>query len=194
MDLAPEPDYKFDNFYEGRSNIDALKALKAYPAWPIPVMLLIGPAASGKTHLGQAWLKANKDSIFIDDADKMAEGELFSQINKALNGEISGVLLTSRQPVNSWSVMLPDLRSRLANIPVVTMSEPDEDILEPITRKLFEDLGREVRSDLVTYICCHYERSVPAVARLVADIDLAARENKRDVTRSFVAEYIKKLN
>ncbi len=194
LDLAPEPNYTLDNFYVGRSNQNALVALKAFPNWPSPIFLLTGPSGSGKSHLGSAWTQITDDAVFLDDADQLDEAELFTALNKALNGEIAGLLLAAETLPQYWGITLPDLRSRLVNVPVLHLSEPDEDILEPIIRKLFEDKGREVKADLVGYIYTHYERSVPLVSKLVHDIDLSAREAKRDVTRAFVVDYIKSAN
>lgn len=194
LELASGPVNTLDNFYIGRSNQDAFAALQAFPNWPSPIFLLTGPQGSGKSHLGFAWASSVDDMVFWDDADKFDETDLFTVLNRALNGEIPGLLLTSENPPQRWDISLPDLRSRLINVPVLQLSEPDEDILEPIIRKLFEDKGRDVKADLVGYIYTHYERSVPLVSKLVHDIDLAARQAKRDVTRAFVVDYLKTVS
>ena len=193
LDLAPEPNYTFDNFYIGRSNQDAFMALQAFPNWPSPIFLLTGPFGAGKSHLGTAWSRSIQGAIFLDNADQLAEEDLFTALNKALNGEIPGLLLGAETPASRWDIALPDLRSRLVNVPILQLSEPNEDILEPIIRKLFEDKGRAVKADLVAYIYTHFERSVPAVSRLVHNIDLSARQAKRDVTRAFVSDYIRNI-
>ena len=192
LNLAPQPEFSFENFYEGHSNRDALKAIRSYQNWPAPVCLIMGPMGCGKTHLGRAWMRQDDNVIFIDDAENEDEMTLFSAINKALNGEVRATLLASKYLPSDWKIGLPDLQSRLRNVTLLTLFEPGEDILEPIIRKLFEDRGRAVKSDLVSYIYTHYERSVPAVSDLIRKIDLAASQAKRDVTRAFVAEYLKR--
>lgn len=192
FDLLPEPEFTFANFYEGQSNRTALRAIKAFPDWPAPVFILSGPQGSGKTHLGQAWLASHDNIQFVDDAAFQNDDDLFSVINKALNGELDGVLLASRELPHKWRVGLPDLRSRLDYIPKITMTDPGDDILEPIIRKLFEDHGRSTKANIVQYITAHYDRSVPAVSKLVKEIDMAARQQKRDVTRKFVSDFLKR--
>ena len=194
LELASGPVNTLDNFYIGRSNQDAFAALQAFPNWPSPIFLLTGPRGSGKSHLGSAWVSSVQDGVFVDDADQKEEAVLFTALNKALNGETPGLLLAAEASPQNWRIELPDLRSRLVNIPLLHLTEPDEDILEPIIRKLFEDKGREVKADLVGYIYTHYERSVPLVSKLVHDIDLAARQAKRDVTRAFVVDFLKNVS
>jgi len=75
---------------------------------------------------------------------------------------------------------------------LLTLFEPGEDILKPIIRKLFEDRGRGIKAEIVSHIYTHYERSVPAISNLVRDIDLAASQARRDVTRAFVGEFLKR--
>jgi len=196
LDLTPSANYSFEQFLSGKSNLDALRAVKAYPDWPAPALLICGPIGCGKTHLGSAWFNATNTNenleVFLDDIETIDEDDLFLSINKALNGEIPALLMTSTKLPENLGITLPDLRSRLNYIPIFTMSEPDEDILEPIIRKIFEDQGRSVKADVVKYIYTHFERSVPAVSKLVAEIDQAARTDKKDVTRSFVSSFLKR--
>lgn len=192
FDLTPEPVFSFENFIIGQSNSIAVKSLKAFPDWPAPIFILFGPSGSGKTHLGTAWRHHFEKVEFQDDSNDLSEADLFSVINRALNGEISGLVVAGREHPDNWSVKLPDLRSRLSYIPKLELGEPGEDILDPIIRKLFEDRGRRIKADTVSYIVSRYERSVPAVAKLVENIDLAASREKKDITQNFVARFLKR--
>lgn len=164
--------------------------LEAWPDWPSPVLLLLGPQGSGKTHLGQAWA-ANTEGVFIDDASSLTESKLFAVMNQALNGEISGLLLADRTSPNEWGTRLPDLRSRFSNTPVVTLKEPDDDILEPIMRKLFEDRGRDVSQDVIAYLLKYHERTIAAQRIIVMELESAAQRQKADITKAFAAKYLK---
>ncbi len=209
LDLAPNPDFSFDNFVLGVSNQAAVSLVTAWPLWPSPLLLLVGPQGSGKTHLGTAWAQragavlcsvdgydsdrpvAKNSRFFVDDADKMPETDLFTLMNAALNGRIDGLLLSAKMLPQAWETRLPDLRSRLTNTSVAEIDDHEDDILESIIRKLFDDHGRSVKADVVTYLMKNHDRSVNAMRAVIADLDLAAREAKRDITRAFVAQALK---
>lgn len=207
IDLTPEPDFSFDRFEIGDSNRDAAAMVAAWPNWPSPVLLLLGPSGSGKTHLGAAWAKKTAGyvltpseldlwgscepaCVFVDNAEIASEADLFALVNAALNGKVSGLLLSSQTLPENWNISLPDLRSRLFNAPTAILEEHDDDVLEAIIRKLFEDQGRSVKADVVAYLMKNCDRSVEAMRSLVADLEAKAREAKRDITRAFVAKSI----
>ena len=187
LDLTPTPQHSFDNLIISDCNQDAVKIIRAWPKWPSPVLLLLGPSGSGKTHIGQAW-RAETGGRLVDNAASFDEAELFAIFNSALNGDIKGLLLTADEVPEHWDILMPDLRSRLCNTPIVSLKEHDDTILEPILRKLFEDRGRAVTSDVVTYILKYQERSVPALKEIAFKLDQAAQSQKADLTKAFAAK------
>lgn len=187
LNLHPDAVYSFENFIVASSNADALKILRAWPAWPSPVLFLLGPSGSGKTHLGKAWAGAHEGVEFIDDAHLQDEMALFETINAALAGVIPGLLLCAPQLPRP---AMPDLCSRYKAIPKALLHEHDDDSLEPIVRKLFSECGREVSRDVVQYILSYTDRSVSALRRLVLGLDSAASAAKSDVTKRFVGKYL----
>ena len=86
---------------------------------------------------------------------------------------------------------MPDLVSRLKNTPLITVEEPDDDILEPIIRRLFEDQGRVVSQDLIAYLLKYHERSVAAQREIVMALEAAAQGQKVDLTKAFAAKFLK---
>jgi len=164
--------------------------VQAWPDWPSPILMLIGLQGCGKTHLGKAWA-AKTDGTFIDDTSAIEEAALFAVMNQALNGEISGLLLADRKAPNKWNVQMPDLCSRLSSTPLAVIEEHDDDILEPIVRKLFQDKGREVSRDLIDYLLKYQERSVAAQRVIAAELESAAQRQKADLTKAFAAKYLK---
>ena len=191
FNLRPEPAYNFDNFTQTASNLEALKIVKAWPNWPSAVLLLLGPSGSGKTHLGQAWASQSNGAIFIDDAERQDETWLFDQINQALNGQISGLMLAAR---DIFTPAMPDLRSRLNAMPKAVLKEQDDEALEPILRHLFAQTGREVSKDVVDYILKFSDRSVNALRALVSALDIEAGAAKTDVTKRFVSRYLEAVH
>lgn len=189
LDLAPVKATGFDDFILTDTNRIAVTALRAWPDWPSPTLLLLGPEGTGKTHLGQAWAELSR-GLFVDDADKVDETTLFGQLNSALNGEVSGLLMTSRFPIKEWGTDMPDLRSRLSNTPVMIMDDYDEIVLEPVLRGLFEARGRVITKDLVEYILRYQDRDVGTLRNLVAALDKAALSDNADLTKSFASRFL----
>jgi chromosomal replication initiation ATPase DnaA len=58
LDLAPAPGFDRENFLVSGSNEHAYRMIEAWPDWPDPVLLLIGPPGAGKSHLGAIWAAA----------------------------------------------------------------------------------------------------------------------------------------
>ncbi len=209
LDLRQDPDHRFETFIVSATNREAAERVKAWPSAGFPILLIVGEHGSGKTHLGTAWLKqtaqakrANAHSdqnykqyldhhVWLDDADQCPEDVLFTLLNMALNGEVLSVLMTARFPAQAWNIDLPDLKSRLNNTPSVVIHPPDDDILEPVLRKLFEDKGRQVDRDLIDYLLKTQTRSIGDMRSVVDDLDLAAREAKKDLTKYFAARFLK---
>lgn len=192
LDLAPDTATGFDSFIITDTNRITVTALRAWPDWPAPILLLLAPSGTGKTHLGLAWQNLSQ-GILADDAESMDEAELFAQMNQALNGEVSGMLLTSSKPLREWKTQMPDLRSRLSSTPIMKMDDYDEAALEPILRQLFNDRGRIVTKDLVDYLLKYQDREVGALRALVRILDEAALADNADLTKHFASHVLPEL-
>lgn len=190
LNLRPKTQPSFSNFQVSDSNAAALTILRARERWTSAALLMLGPTGCGKSHLGQAW-HARYGGEFFDDAHEVEEAILFDAINRALAGQSLGVLLASHLPPAEWDVSMPDLNSRLNAMPTITLSEHDEESLEPILRELFAQVGRTVGQDVVTYVLRQTERSVDVLRELVHDLDIAAGATKADLTKAFVAKYLR---
>ena len=190
FNLRPEGRQTFSTFSVTDGNRAAVAMLRARDRWPSGALLLLGPTGSGKTHLGTAW-QDEFGGEFIDDANDVDETLLFDAINRALAGQSSGLVLTSSLPPTEWGVAMPDLNSRLNAMPTLSLAEHDEASLEPILRALFGQVGREVGQDVVSYVLRYSERSVEALRELVHELDVEAGSKKADLTKSFVAKYLR---
>ena len=190
MDLSPNPAYSLANFIPAPSNDSALRMIRAWPDWPAAAILLLGPDGTGKTHLGLAWA-AQTGGLFIDDAHTASEDILFGEINAAIRGDRPGLLLASSRSPLDWNVTLPDLRSRLGAMPSVTLNEPNDDSLRPITRELFERRGRVVPDDVIDYLLRYTDRSIPNLKRTITLIDATAQSTRSDVTKAYVSKILR---
>ena len=212
LDLAlPPPTYAREDFVVADGNREALAWIDRWPDWPAPALSLSGPTGCGKTHLGRIWaarsgatvmtgrdlegrnvadltdLATASRAIMIEEAERAPERGLFHLYN--LMRERGGfLLLVSAEPPARWSIVLPDLASRLRAIPVVTLSAPDDELLRAVLVKLFADRQLAVDESLVSYLMTRLERSFPAARAAVERLDREAMQRKRPVSRALAAE------
>jgi len=207
LDLGNRTALGRQDFLVAPCNEDAVAWIDLWPEWPAPCLILYGPVASGKTHLGAVWaeqssaicVKAssiNEDVIrdiadmahhvIIEDADSLIgnlEGEkgLFHLYN-IFKEERRSFLLTLLEPPVRRSFALPDLASRLRAAPSVAIREPDEQLLTAVLVKLFNDRQIRVSAEVLHYILPRIERSFEAVRDLVEEADRRALIEKRKIS------------
>lgn len=190
----------------------AVAMIDAWPHWNAPVVILTGPAGCGKSHLANIWRDkagaidihpqlgadaatiAAAGPVLFEDADRAGfdENELFHVINSVRENRTS-LLMTARLWPMSWSVELPDLRSRLKAATVVEIGEPDEDLLGQVIIKLFADRQLTIDDRIVAYIVARMERSMQAAQGIVERLDRLALSRGTRITRALAAEVLESL-
>ena len=202
-----------DNFLEGPANAAGLALIDAWPEWPGRTMLLVGPAGSGKSHLGAIWAEeagarsttahalsaANvpaalaTGALVVEDLKPAAfdERALFHLLNLARE-EQAYVLITSRVLPSAFEVELRDLRSRLRAIPAVPLLEPDDQLFRALIVKFCADRQLAVDESVVSYLATRIDRSHVAVRAAVELLDREGLRLGRPVTRALAAELLRK--
>lgn len=212
LDLPHRPALGAEDFLISQSNRAAADTIDRWPDWPHASVLVVAPPHAGKTHLANVWrLKSGAarleacalreghvppavsacSALLIEDlhAGIGDERALFHLLNLVREHKLS-MLLTSRVAAGELDVGLPDLRSRLRALPVVTIAPPDEALLKAVLVKQFMDRQLVVEPHVIGHIALHMERSMEAAATIVADIDRAAMASHRRVTRALAAEIL----
>lgn len=180
LPLAWRPRLGEADFFISDANRAAVEWLARPAAWPMPRVLLIGPEGSGKTHLA-GLVAARTGARVFDDADANADGETLFHAWNAASAE-RPLLMTARRLPRSWAHRLPDLASRLAVTPLVTLAEPDDALLAAVLTKRFADCGLKVPDDVIGWLSLRIERSFAAVGHAVALLDAAAMAERRELT------------
>lgn len=198
-----------EDFLVSDCNDAAVRLVDAWPEWSNHVQLLIGPPASGKTHLVRVWqgrsgaialdpthlgidvidrLPANMP-VAVEDADRAGYDEqtLFHLLNLAREKGLF-VLMTARSSPNRWSVALPDLASRFNAVPVTEIGVPDEALLRTVMLKHFADRQLSVDPKVLEFMAVRIDRSLEAAAAAVEAVDQAALRAGRKISRQLVAE------
>ena len=213
LDIGHRPGHSRDELVISDANRQAVALIDAWPDWPGPVVVLAGPAGSGKSHLAAIWAEAANavsldrtdiegwvegspltHGVVIDDADSgVDEPGLFHLINAARSAG-THILLTARRFPSAWGVRLPDLASRLRAAATVEILEPDDHLLAAVITKLFADRQVEVEPHVVQYLVRRIERSLSTAIDVVERLDRAALEQKTRITRTLAAQTVNALD
>jgi chromosomal replication initiation ATPase DnaA len=208
FDLSHAESFLREDFVAGPSNRDAFALVARWPDWPAPVVALVGPKGSGKSHLAAIWAAeagarflaaraltaANllaalaTGALVVEDlaAGAFDEAALFHLLNLAREHE-AFLLLTAAEAAD-LRAGLPDLASRLRAVPTVRLGAPDDALLRAVLVKLFADRQLQVDPGLIGFLAERIERSVPAAKAAVARLDAEALRLRRPVTRALAAE------
>ena len=212
LDLAQRPALGAEDFLVSASNQAAADMVDRWPEWPLASIMVVAPARAGKTHLANVWrlksgaarlqakalgeddvARANGALLVEDLHDGVAnERVLFHLLNLVREHRLS-MLLTSRVPPGELDVRLPDLRSRLRALPLVSIARPDEGLLKAVLVKHFSDRQLAVEPHVISHLALHMEQSMEAAADIVAEIDRLAMASHRKVTRALAAEALARL-
>lgn len=208
LGFAHEPGRSRDDLVVSEANRAAVALVDRWPDWPSPVVVLAGPAGSGKSHLLSAWAEASGATLLpadrlaatgsgvagpiaIDDVDAapLDQPGLFHLINAVRAGGAQ-LLMTARRFPAAWGATLPDLASRLRAATTVEIAEPDDALLAGVIAKLFADRQVEVEPHVVQFLVRRIERSLDTAIAVVERLDRAALEQKSRITRALAASVV----
>ena len=188
LPLAYRPRLAEADFVVSDTNRAAVAWLSSPAQWPMPRTLIIGPPASGKSHLAQLFAGANAATV-IDDADRHPDAEaLFHAWNAATPARPLLLMATLLPP--QWPHRLPDLASRLAATPQVRLGDPDDALIAAVLAKHFADRGLRVGTDVIGWLVLRIERSFAAARDIVAQLDALALAERRDITVPLARELL----
>lgn len=209
LDLPHRPALGAEDFLVSDCNLGAVRLIDSWPDWQENAKLLIGPAASGKTHLARVWQALSGaellspdgldmraldamgagTALIVEDVDRAGYDEkaLFHLLNVAREKRVF-VLLTARDAPNRFDCSLPDLRSRLNALPAIRIGAPDDALLKTVMLKHFADRQLAIDPKSLDFLALHIDRSLAAAALAVAAVDRAALGSGRKISRQLVAE------
>ena len=203
-----------EDFLAAPGNAEAVAWIDRWPDWPMPALILFGPAGCGKTHLGQVFLSLSEgraitpEQLARTEPPRLLEGAsaclldgaaafLDSSLDEPLlhlynTAEETGcrMMLTARRPPARWRVALADLRSRLNAAPAIGIEPPDDALIAAVVVKLFSDRQLRIDGEIVDYMLARMERSFEAARRLVAAIDARSLAARRDITVPLVRQVL----
>ena len=218
LDLGCRSAYAREDFLLGPENRDAVGWIDRWPNWPAPLLILNGPAASGKTHLAAVWrdktgakivhpdmlithsaasLAEMNENLVIDGidpwlGDRAAEETLFHLYN-IFKEEGGCFLATCRMAPSHAEFAVPDLASRFRAAPLATIQPPEDTLLASVLIKLFSDRQLSVSNDVIRYVLPRMERSFAAARDIVAKADKIALAEKQKISIPLLRKVLSEL-
>ena len=168
--------------------------------------LISGPPYSGKTHLCKILVKnANNyksfcidrdyqnildrfevsDILILENIDKVkhdkAEQDLFHIINLVKENN-KKLLMTSRKSISEIDLSLEDLKSRLNSILEAKIKEPDDQLMELILIKIFNDKQLKINPNVIDFLMSRLVRSYKSINLFIEKIDKFSLEKGKKIT------------
>lgn len=211
FDLPVQAAMSIEDFIVDEANRNAFEIVTNWPKWPSNIIVLAGPVGCGKSHLSAIYVSLSSSielngeilpkaedlrhladrPILIEDIHKakLDETRLFHLLNH-IREQGSSLLITSRTWPESWTLELPDLRSRLRAAHPLELNEPSDTLLKRVLVKLFADRQLSVEERVLDYLLVRMERSLSAAGDLVELLDRLSLERSRPITRQLASEII----
>ena len=207
LELGHTPAQGEADFLVGEGNELAHGRIIAFPHWPDPITLLIGPAKSGKSHLARIFADrsgarfadvADLDALateggttplVVEDVDRLGydEAGLFHLLNQSMR-EQRPILLTAREDIANWPLTTDDVRSRARRATAYTLELTDDIQLSQMFVKLFGDRQLKVDPKIIGYLVARMERSAEEAVVLADLMDRLALAKGTAITRSIAAD------
>ena len=169
-----------DGFIVTAANRRAVQFLDGWGRWPVAAALLTGPRKSGRSLLGRIFAQKSGGRV-IDNAERSDEQWLFNAWNDVQEFR-RPLLFIADVPPPQWQIALPDLRSRFAATPVVTLADPDEALIIELFAKLLKQRGLGATPEVLRYLAARIERSHVNVVRTVDVLDDVSLSQNRAIT------------
>ena len=207
FELGHTPAHGEEDFLVGEGNALAHGRIVAFPYWPDPITLLMGPAKSGKSHLARIFAdrsgarfagidelealaaRGGTAPLIVEDVDRLHydEAGLFHLLNQSMR-EQRPILLTAREDIANWPLATDDVRSRARRAAAYSLELTDDIQLSQMFVKLFGDRQIKVDPKIIGYLVARMERSAEEVVILADLMDRLALAKGTAITRSVAAD------
>ncbi len=201
------PSYGRHDFIVGESNIEAVKWIDSFSKSKINGLIIIGPSASGKSHLISTLKNKYKileakeinnektnilelKDLIIENIEKIKNHYFFLHVINIVKEKNFKVLLTSRLSINELNIRLEDLKSRLLAYSHSKILLPTDDVLKGIIIKISRDKGLLLNDAVINFILSHIERSYSVISGFINDLDQFALIKKKKITVPLVKKLI----
>ena len=199
--------YGRHDFIVGESNLEAVKWVDNFSRSKVNGLVIIGPIASGKSHLISTLKNKYKiheaeeineeklnildlKDIIIENIEKIENHYFFLHVINVVKEKNFKVLLTSRLPIKELNIRLEDLKSRLLAYSHSKILLPTDDVLRGIIIKISKDKGLLLSDTVINYILTHVERSYSIINSFINELDQLSLIRKKKITIPFIKKFI----
>ncbi len=201
------PSYNRHDFIVGESNLEAVKWVDNFSKSKVNGLVIIGPYASGKSHLISTLKNKYKilnaedindekinilelKDLIIENIEKIENHYFFLHVINIVKEKKFKVLLTSRLPIKDLNIKLEDLKSRLLAYSHSKILRPTDDVLRGIIIKISKDKGLLLSDNVINYILNHLERSYSIINSFINELDQLSLIRKKKITIPFIKNLI----
>ena len=201
------PSYGRHDFIVGESNLEAVKWVDNFSKSKVNGLVIIGPIASGKSHLISTLKNKYKileaeeineekinilelKDLIIENIEKIENHYFFLHVINIVKEKNFKVLLTSRLPIKELNIKLEDLKSRLLAYSHSKILLPTDDVLRGIIIKISKDKGLLLSDTVINYILSHVERSYSIINSFINELDQLSLIRKKKITIPFIKKFI----
>lgn len=214
LDLGFRPATGREDFLIAPCNEAAVAWIDRYPDWPGTAAVLHGPAGSGKSHLLAVWATAagaamldapgltvadlsdrlgDATAAAVDRADAVREPDCLFHLVNMMRERGGHLLIAVRAPPARWTFGTPDMRSRLAAAPLLTLGAPDDALLSAVLLKQLDDRRLPASPDVLRFVTERMPRTFEAAGAIAAELDRTSLARKKRVTVPVAREAMSKL-
>ena len=201
------PSYGRHDFIIGESNIEAVKWVDNFSKSKVNGLVIIGPVASGKSHLISTLKNKYKilqaeeineekinilelKDLIIENIEKIENHYFFLHVINVVKENKFKVLLTSRLSIKELNIRLEDLKSRLLAYSHSKILLPTDDVLRGIIIKISKDKGLHLSDTIINYILSHVDRSYSTINSFINELDQLSLIRKKKITIPFIKKFI----
>ena len=203
------PSYGRHDFIVGKSNLEAVKWIDNFSKSKVNGLVIIGPIASGKSHLISTLKNKYKileaedineekinilelNDLIIENIEKIENHDFFLHVINVVKEKNCKVLLTSRLPIKELDIRLEDLESRLLAYSHSKILLPTDDVLRGIIIKISKDKGLLLSDKVINYMLSHLERSYSVINSFINELDKSSLVTKKKITIPFVKKLLER--
>ena len=210
LNFNQKQNFNYNDFYVSSSNYYAFKLIETWPNWEKNIVNIYGEKSSGKSHLIGIFKKKNNakvindnyliskdiktlkpyENIILDNfQNSVDEKTLYSLIN-LIDQDNKYLIITSHKSIINYNFKLKDLTSRVSNLLLAEIKNPDDDLIFALIVKNFSDKQIKIEKKLIEFIVKRIDRSYRKISEFIYKVDELSLKKKKPIDIKTIKELI----